>query len=140
MPKNEDGESFTANAAVGAMIMTGGVLAILVGALGVAAAKFTKFRYTCPFITCSFMVGAYLASMAMVGFTVSGYTTTVIKFTCMAEKMTGLDKDYKFVIDRYMCSSLCPCPSSAESAWSDVSDSTLKKFTRVRTGADLTHE
>ena len=49
-----------------------------------------------------------------VGFTVSGYTTTVIKFTCMAEKMTGLDKDYKFVIDRYMCSSLCPCPLSKQ--------------------------
>jgi hypothetical protein len=55
--------------------MTGGVLSIIVGAIGVAAAKMTKFHYTCPFITCSFIVGGYLAGMAMVGFTVSGYTT-----------------------------------------------------------------
>lgn len=140
MPKNEDGSDFTANAAVGGLIMTGGVLSIIVGALGVAAAKQTKFHWTCSFITCSFIVGCFLASMAMVGFTVSGYTTQVIKYTCLANKMTSLDGDYKFLIDRYMCSSLCPCPSSAEESWSDVSESKLKDYTRVKTGDDLTEK
>lgn len=86
------------------------------------------------------MVGCFLMGLAMLGFTVSGYTTQTIKFTCLAEKMMSVDNNYKFVIDRFMCSSLCPCPTSAEEAWADVSDSTLSKHTRVRTGADLTED
>ena len=76
----------------------------------------------------------------MVGFTVTGYTKTAIKYTCMANKFVSLDDDYKFMIDRYMCSSMCPCPEGAKDEWDDVSDSVLEKYTRVRTGDDVTEK
>ena len=71
MPKGEDGLSFRANAALGGLFIAGATFSIIVGVLGIAAAKWTKFHYTCPFITCSFIVGCLMANLAMVGFAVS---------------------------------------------------------------------
>ena len=133
MPTNEDGSAFDAkNKAVGFLIMVGGILSILVGVVGLIAIKKMHCFCTSMLMCCSFFTAIFLFQAAMAGLTISGYTGNVIMVTCIARRFTTLDEDYKLLIDRYMCSSLCPCPEEAESSWYDVSEATLNKYTRTR--------
>lgn len=107
--------------------------------MGCATAKCKNPLVTTPFICCSFIIA--IMCMATGGFIMSGDIRDKACFEKFKYKdgdtereITGneLAKEYIQFIDKAMCSSKCPCPSSAKQAWEEaVKEDELKKYSRT---------
>lgn len=108
------------NAALAAVALVGGVLALLISICGCCTVKFQNPFVTCPFVICSFLIGLLcLIGGALV---IGGKTQqAILQTTCRdpnpaLNNMSGREvarKEYGAIVDTVMCSKdLCPCDNS----------------------------
>jgi hypothetical protein len=95
--------------------IAGGVLAIVVGIFGCLTIKFRNCFVTCPFMTLAFLISALCIIAGAI--IISPQTTeTIYTATCQTKDPirgnTGADFSrmvYGFMVEKTMCSDVCPC-------------------------------
>lgn len=99
------------NAAVGAIIIVGGIITIITGVFGGLTVKFKKVYFAVPFVAMSFMVALLLLIGAAISLAGSG---ELVKEGCAflaKEDALGMEpsKMYTDLVETNMCSKVCPC-------------------------------
>lgn len=107
------------DAAVGTLIIVGGVLTIITGVFGGLTVKFKKVFFAVPFVALSFIVALLLLIGAMIALAPSG---ELVKEGCefiAKEENAGLNPAvmYKELVDTNMCSEACKCDEAHKDKW-----------------------
>ena len=89
----------------------GGCFTILTGLLGMAAVKWRKPYFTCPFATMSLIAGLVLILAGVLSIQFGKLSETILDRMCdeFSNETDYIRAQYKQNIDAYMCSPQCPC-------------------------------
>lgn len=111
---------FEISGSLGYLALFAGVICAVVGILGCATAKFKTFLLALPFMILSMIVGLVLIIGAVIAGSQSGMIKdqaceTIIE-NSSPPQTTGefVSAQYNVLVDRFMCSDLCPCPETAK--------------------------
>ena len=88
-----------------------GALALLIGCCGCMTAKWMKPWCAIPLVVLAFVVGVavFIAGTVMSGFAPE-VISTLQEESCNLPWLITAQNDYETLVDKYMCSRLCPCP------------------------------
>ena len=97
-----------------------GGLAFLIGCCGCMTARWMKAWCAVPLVVLAFTVGI---AVFIVGTVMSGFAPEAIGLlqeeSCNLPWLITAQEDYESLVDRYMCSTLCPCPRGEEDVYLD---------------------
>ena len=112
------------NAAIGALIIIGGIMTIVTGVFGGLTVKFKKVYFAVPFVAMSFIVALLLLIGAAIALAGSG--------ELVVEACNFLEKDEDFgmkpalmytnIVETNMCSDVCPCDEAFKAKFETLSD------------------
>lgn len=111
------------NAAVGALIIVGGIVTIITGVFGGLTVKFKKVYFAVPFVAMSFIVALLLLIGAAISLAGSG---ELVKEGCAflaKDEALGMvpEKAYTDLVETNMCSKVCPCDDAFKDKFQTLS-------------------
>ena len=118
----KDDLNIPTNAAIGALIIIGGIMTIVTGVFGGLTVKFKKVYFAVPFVAMSFIVALLLLIGAAIALAGSG---ELVKEGCeFIKKEQGMSPGdmYTNLVETNMCSDVCPCDEAHKAKFESLTD------------------
>lgn len=124
--------------AFGYLAIVAGIFLIGTSVLGCMTGKFKKPCFTLPFIIATGVICLVLFVFGAVALAGRGDLNKIKNEACKTAGADDLKQQYMDTIDRYTCSTECPCPAgdgdSIKNLWDSYSNDKFRKSNRKKEG------